>query len=253
MDRKEMVKALGEHFGVKPIYLGVPSCNYQIETATGTYIIDRAGKITDVEGKEIEFEALLNGTVAEEASKPEGETESNEITGLEISVPMDGHTGQTLRNLVNMIYSKQTLIKKALEIEDDLVSEELIKAVNETKVGTLEEFKLVIEQWVSRAIGFDFDNNRITFKLYQEKVDSEKINAYTQLVGLLNQQAKTLRYASAKVKDTDNEKFTFRVWLIRLGMVGDEYKETRKILLQNLTGNSAFRYGKPEKETIAGE
>lgn len=248
MNRKEMVKVLGEHFNVKPTYLGVPSCNYQIETAIGTYIIDRAGKITDADGKEIEFEILLNGTIEKEAIEPEAEIETDEITGLEISVPMDGHTGQTLRNLVNMICSKQMLIKKALEIDEDIVDEELIKAINEANVGTIEEFKLVIEQWVSRAIDFDFDNNRITFKLYQEKVDSEKINAYTQLVGLLNQQAKTLRYASAKVKDSDNEKFTFRVWIIRLGMVGDEYKETRKILLRNLTGNSAFRYGKPEKE-----
>lgn len=253
MNRKEVVKVLGEHFNVKPTYLGVPSCNYQIETATGTYIIDRAGKITDVEGNEIEFEALLNGTDAKDAIEPEAEIETDEITGLEISVPMDGHTGQTLRNLVNMIYSKQTLIKKALETEEDLVSEQLIKIVNEVKIGTIEEFRATIEQIEHRAIDFDFHNNRITFKLYQENVDSEKINAYTQLVGLLNQQAKTLKYASAKIKETDNEKFTFRVWIIRLGMVGDEYKETRKILLQNLTGNSAFRYGKPEKETSVGE
>jgi hypothetical protein len=31
MDRKEIVKALGEHFGVKPEYLGVPSFAYKIE------------------------------------------------------------------------------------------------------------------------------------------------------------------------------------------------------------------------------
>lgn len=253
MDRKEMVKALGEHFGVKPIYLGVPSCNYQVETATGTYIIDRAGIITDAEGKAIEFEALLNGIVVEEANEPVAEITTDETARLEISVSLDGHTGQTLRNLVNMIYSKQTLIKKALEIEEDLVSEELIKIVNEAKVGTIEDFKAAIEQIEHKAIDFYFHNNRIVFKLYLKEVDSEKINAYTQFVGLVNQQAKTLKYTSAKVKDTDNEKFTFRVWIIRLGMVGDEYKETRKMLLQNLTGNSAFRYGKPEKETIAGE
>lgn len=250
MDRKEMVKALGEHFGVKPKYLGVPSCNYQIETEEETYIIDRAGKITDVEGNGIEFEALLNGTVAEEANEPEGETESNEITGLEITVPMDGHTGQTLRNLVNMIYSKQTLIKKVLEIENDIVTEELKNVVNEVQDTTI---KLAITKSKGVGIEFDFDNRRITFKLGRVEEEPSKITAYQQLFELINQQAKTLRYASAKVKDTDNEKFTFRVWIIRLGMVGAEYKETRKILLQNLTGNSAFRYGKPEKEINAGE
>jgi len=65
----------------------------------------------------------------------------------------------------------------------------------------------------------------------------------------LNQNAKTLKHVSAKAKDTDNDKFTFRVFLIRLGMIGDEYKDTRKILLENLEGNSAFRSGKkPDKK-----
>ncbi|MEY8304856.1 hypothetical protein [Anaerosalibacter bizertensis] len=48
------------------------------------------------------------------------------------------------------------------------------------------------------------------------------------------------------MKPTDNEKYTFRTWLTRLGMIGDEYREIRKELLQNLSGNSAFRY--PVKE-----
>ena len=44
------------------------------------------------------------------------------------------------------------------------------------------------------------------------------------------------------VKETDNEKYTFRCFLLRLGIIGAEYKTTRKILLRNLTGNSAFRH-----------
>ena len=250
MNRKELVKGLGEHFGVKPKYLGVPSCNYQIETATGTYIIDRVGKITDTEGKEIEFEALLNGTVAEEAIEPEAEIATDETAGLKITVSMEGHTGQTLRNLVNMIYSKQMLIKRALEIENDIVTEELKNVVNEVQDTTI---KLAITNSKSAGIDFNFDNRRIIFQLGRVEDEPEKIAAYQQLFELINQQAKTLRYASAKVKETDNEKFTFRVWIIRLGMVGDEYRETRKILMQNLTGNSAFRYGKPEREANDGE
>jgi hypothetical protein len=50
-----------------------------------------------------------------------------------------------------------------------------------------------------------------------------------------------LKYASAKPINTDNEKYAFRTWLIRLGMTGNEYKSTRKLLLQNLSGNGAFR------------
>ncbi|MCI1693292.1 amidoligase family protein [Aneurinibacillus aneurinilyticus] len=248
MNRKEMVKVLGEHFGVKPTYLGVPSCNYQIETAGETFIIDRVGNITTSEGKQVEFEQLLNGTIEE--STPEAE----DTTGFEISVSMEGHTGSTLRNLINMIYSKQMLIKKAIEMEDDIVGDEYIKAVNEGKITTLDDFKTATENVRCNWLDIDFSRNRIVFKFIKEEMKPERIKAYTQLVVLINQYAKTLQYASAKVKDTDNEKFTFRTWLIRLGMIGDEYKATRKLLLQNLKGNSAFRYGKPEKvETTAGE
>jgi hypothetical protein len=51
----------------------------------------------------------------------------------------------------------------------------------------------------------------------------------------------------------DNEKFAFRVFLIRLGFVGDDYKNARKILLRNLTGNSAFKNGRPEKDASPAE
>jgi hypothetical protein len=40
---------------------------------------------------------------------------------------------------------------------------------------------------------------------------------------------------------SDNARYTFRTWLLRLGMIGDEYKVTRRILLANLEGNIAFR------------
>lgn len=247
MNRKEMVKALGEHVGVKPRYLGAPSFAYEIETATETYIIDRAGIIKDVKGYEIEIEALVNDKVEEQTNIFEVENV------LAIAVTMDGHTGNSLTNLVNMIFSKQKLIMKSLEIKEAIVSEGLVKILNEKKPGTIEEFEVAIRDKKCRCIDFNFDFNEITFNFFRERDTPEKITAYSQLIELLSQQAKNIKYASAKAKETDNEKFTFRVWLIRLGMIGGDYKETRRILLKNLTGNSAFRYGKPEKETTAGE
>ncbi|MFB5088315.1 hypothetical protein PGC35_14110 [Psychrobacillus sp. PGGUH221] len=249
MDRKELVKAIGEHFGVKPKYLGAPNFNYQIETAHETYIIDREGKITTSEGRNVEFEALLNGELETEIQEPV----TGGITGIEVTVPMDGHTAISLRNLINTLYSKQNLLKKALEFDRDIVSEEIVKVINEIKAGSIKEFESTIAKLECEGIEINFQHSTITFRCFGTEGTTENVKAYTQLVGLLNQYVKTLKYASAKVKDTDNEKFTFRVWLNRLGMIGDEYKETRKLLLQNLTGNSAFRYGKPEKETTAGE
>ncbi|MCO5385373.1 MAG: virulence-related protein [Desulfosporosinus sp.] len=249
MERKEIVKALGEHFGVLAKYMGVPSFAYQIETGEETYIVDRAGKITTSEGKEVELETLINGRV-EVATDP---TET-ETTTFEVAVPMQGHTGITLNNLVNMVYSKQALIKKSLGIAANIIEDDFSIAINKAKMETLEDFKTAIDDiGVSSCpgIGFDFIDNTITFKFLEGEVSPEKIKAYTQFVALLNQNAKALKHASAKSKDTDNDKFTFRVWLVKLGMVGDEYKTTRKVLLERLRGNSAFRSGsKPEKVVV---
>lgn len=247
MERKEIVKALGEHFGVEPKYMGAPSFAYQIETAEETYTIDRAGKITTSAGIEVELDSILNGKNEKETSKPTAETAT-----FEIAVSMEGHTSITLRNLVNMIYSKQGLIKKSLGLTANIIEDDFCIGINEAKTETLEDLKTAIEGIGEKrcpGIAFDFNNNTITFNFLKGEASPEKVKAYTQLVALLNQNAKTLKHVSAKAKDTDNDKFTFRVFLIRLGMIGDEYKDTRKILLENLEGNSAFRSGKkPDKK-----
>ena len=256
MDRKEIVKVLGEHFGVKPEYMGVPSFAYQIETEGETYTIDKAGKITNAEGIELQLENILNPIVQEDTNEVteeeiniEEQTEEIQNAPFEIAITMEDHTGITLRNLINMIYSKQELIIKSLGISEDIINEGFVKGINEAKIYTLEEFKREadnIGKENCKRIEFDFENKRISFKFINEEAD-EKIKAYTQFIELLDKSAKELKHASAKVSITDNPKFTFRVFLIRIGMVGDEYKTTRKILLKNLEGNAAFRYGKPEK------
>ena len=250
MERKEIIKALGEHLGVEPKYMGVPSFAYQVQTTEETYIVDRAGKITTSAGMEVELESILNGGKVEEPSGFDAET-----INIEVSVPMEGHTGITLKNLVNMVYSKQALIKKSLGITGNIIEPEFCKSINEGKIESLDDFRAAIESIGEKhcpGIAFDFNNSNVTFKFLKGEASLEKVQAYTQLIGLLNQNAKALKHASAKSKDTDNDKFTFRVFLIRLGMVGDEYKVARKVLLENLEGNSAFRSGKkPEKNIVA--
>jgi len=231
MERKEIVKALGEHFNVEPKYMGVPSFAYQIETAEETYTVDRAGKITTSAGIEVELETLLNVRHEDETIEPT----AAETIAIEVAVPMEGHTGITLKNLVNMIYSKQALIIKSLGVAGNIIEAEFCKGINEGKTESLDDFRAVLESNGEKhcpGIAFDFNNSTITFKFLVGEASPEKVKAYAQLVGLLNQNAKVLKHASAKSKDTDNDKFTFRVFLIRLGMVGDEYKLARKVLLE---------------------
>ena len=109
-------------------------------------------------------------------------------------------------------------------------------------MASLDHFRKAMEDITCPGIDFDFEKETITFKLGQDGDDPDKVEAATQLLALINKSARGLkRNASAKVKSTDNEKYTFRTWLLRLGMIGNEYKTARKVLLKHLSGNSAFR------------
>ena len=59
----------------------------------------------------------------------------------------------------------------------------------------------------------------------------------------IRDRARNQKRITAREKDTDNDKYAFRCFLLRLGFIGAEYKEERKILLRNLTGSSAFKSG----------
>lgn len=234
MNRKESVKILYEYFGVKPQYMGVPSFAYEIETTKGTITIDKEGKIKNSEGYELRLEELLKDN--EELELQE------EIPKKEIQVifSMDGHTGVTLRNLINMISSKQSLIKKVLELEGDIVTPEFVESINGVRIDTIEDFKIAaLEIGLKECPGINFDFEKETLKF--NFIEDEPVTLFAEA---LNESSKKLKYSSPKEKQTDNEKYTFRTWLLRLGFIGDRYKQARKELLKNLGGKGAFRKGK---------
>lgn len=73
------------------------------------------------------------------------------------------------------------------------------------------------------------------------------------IIAALGKMSRDLKRISATEKEVDNEKYAFRCFLLRLGFIGNEYKAERKILLKNLSGNSSWKNGAPEKEVAACE
>jgi hypothetical protein len=98
-------------------------------------------------------------------------------------------------------------------------------------------------------------DGKLKFPWFKGNLDGDTVNAYATLISKLCETAKKKSRVTAKAKDTDdNPKFSFRVWLISLGMVGDSFKEARRILLAKLPGNSAWKAGsKPEQPATEGE
>jgi hypothetical protein len=146
-----------------------------------------------------------NGMQADDCIPSEPET-------LTIELPLDGFTKDNLANLEKLIASKAGLIKKALGIA---------------------------------ALPIVQTDTTLQFPWFAFGSPGDDIAAYSRFIGALYAAAKKHKRVTAKEKQVENELFTFRIFLISLGFVGDDYKAARKILLRNLSGNSA--YAKPER------
>ena len=85
-------------------------------------------------------------------------------------------------------------------------------------------------------------DSAVKFPWFSECGADER-KAYTHFISALCDLAANAKRVTAKEKETDNDKYAFRCFLLRLGFIGAEYKAERKILLRNLTGSSAFRLG----------
>ena len=118
--------------------------------------------------------------------------------------------------------------------------------LSDEKLAMLEKIIAGKASLLKKAIGTDtfaiqVSKDSISFPWFPLTQDSDEIRAYTELVTKLCEMTNRQKRVGT-VKETDNEKYTFRCFLLRLGMIGTDYKTTRKILLRNLTGNSAFRH-----------
>ena len=195
----------------------------------------------------------------QESEEPqEAENQPDEVPlDLELSFPIGQHNGVTLRNLVNLLYSRGKLIGKAtgghFHVEEGLVDKlkddrctfavmNFINAVSdyEAEHGTALE-------------GLKISTEKVTFTGFPTAPDHEHLTAFAQLAVLMNQQAIGQKRIQAKDVNDENEKYALRTWLLRLGMNGPDFKETRKILMENLSGHAAFRTDEEAQKFLARE
>lgn len=99
---------------------------------------------------------------------------------------------------------------------------------------------LLQHAFMSDSIKIEVDAEKVSFPWFSYTEDLDRIAAYTEFISKLGILAQTLKRVQVKEKKIENEKYAFRCFLLRRGFIGDEYKNARKILLENLTGNSAF-------------
>ena len=217
--KKRLVKLISSHLGLESKYLGVPSCAYRI----GSYTVNKDGSLSWEEDDEMTdrliealkaegFSATEDEETEEEVLVEEENEEEAEVNRLCISFPKSMYEKHTLENLKTLVESKGALMKKAFRTE----SLEIVE-----------------------------DDEKVSFPWF-ELIDSDHFNAYTQFISAITKMAKEQKRILGREREVENEKYAFLCFLLRLGFIGDDYKLTRKILLENLEGSAAFKTKKEE-------
>lgn len=193
--------------------------------------------------------------------------------GVHIHIGAKGHTPQTLRNLVNIMASHESLLTSALNINASrvrrycrTVDPNFLTQVNRKKPTTMADLADVWYTSHGASYGRSqhyndsryhmlnlhatFTKGTVEFRLFQfdEPADGKQnglhagqLKSYIQLCLALSQMAKEVRTASPKPQQNENPKYAMRTWLLRLGFIGDEFKTAREHLTKRLDGDAAFR------------
>ena len=167
-------------------------------------VTKNAAVIPDEQTEESEVSKVINHLVNKGFKLNSKKTSDIELT---ITIPAEK---LSIENIKNLLKSKGNLIKKALQIDD---------------------------------VPIEIEEDDVAFPWFKRELSDGEIKAYTHFIHAICNMSKRQKRIASKVKEVPNEKYAFRCFLIRLGFVGNKYKDIRKILLKNLKGSSAFKGG----------
>lgn len=184
----------------------------------------------------------------------------NSSCGLHIHVGKDKHDARSMKNLINILSAKEDLIHQSLGIHADRAARwtkklkpELVEKVNKVKP---KDTDVLSDIWYegygkgghyngSRYHGLNLHNfwegATIEARYFNATLHAGKVKAYIQWFLAVSAQAINQRSASSKKTVTTNPAYTFRTWLLRLGLIGEEFATCRLHMLSNLEGDKAWR------------
>lgn len=162
------------------------------------------------------------------------------LTMTTAQVPLEGHDARTLQNLVCMLASKQTLLQQSFGLTEPLVDTAYAEQLRQKELETLDDLVEALDPIALPCMTVDLAGGVVCLSL--PGITAEQRAAWCDLVALMSEKAKEMRWALTKPAQEENPKYALRTWLLRLGMTGDAYTETRKILLDSLPGHAAYRH-----------
>lgn len=185
----------------------------------------------------------------------------NKTCGIHVHIDASPFDARTLRNITNIMASKEDLIYKALQVSVSRehsycqkVEQRFLEELNRKKPKTLNGVERIWYGGDSRRdTHYDdsryhclnlhsvFQKGTVEFRLFNGTLHAGKIKAYIQFSLAIGAQALNQSCASRRKTQTTNEKYTFRTWLLRLGLNGEEFATARYHLLKELPGCIAWR------------
>ena len=186
----------------------------------------------------------------------------NPSCGLHVHVDASKHTPRSLRNLLSIMYSKEDLIFAALGAQQRRVErycklsrENVVRVVRNMPPGlTMRQLRRAWYEghdgahdhynW-SRYYALNlhsvFYHGTVEWRCFESTLHAGEVRADITLALAMSAQAINLEKTVArKTPVGDNPAFTFRTFLLRLGLIGPEYKNVRMHLLKRLPGDPAW-------------
>jgi len=191
--------------------------------------------------------------------------------GIHIHVGSAPFDAKALTNLVKMVNKQERLIEYALGVSETRRSR-WCRSIDESFIQNLERRRprnldAINAAWYGRHNNRPqhYDSSRyrgvnlhsvwfrgtIEFRWFDATLHAGKVKAYIQFILALANKALSSRSASSSKRtfDPSTAKYDFRVFLLRLGMIGDEFKTARLHLLSRFEGSSAWKHGRPAQTT----
>ena len=288
--RRQAAEALAEYFGTTPQYLGTYYDTWGVTDPEGkvwklmsdsSIRAERktAGRYESVGNGEYQVEMVTPKLTYAELPKLQecvrrvrkAGAKANSSCGIHVHVDASNHNRQSLKNLIGIMYSKEDILFKALQVDPirardfcqkvrepmlrqarTLTSDEttdltqLEKIWYEGNVESTEHYNWT--RYYALNLHSVFFRGTVEWRCFNSTLHAGKVAAYVNLCLAISAQAIAQRSTVMRKTHSENELFTFRVWLVRLGLNGDEFKHTRDHLLAHLEGDRAWRHDKDSYE-----
>lgn len=191
----------------------------------------------------------------------------NGSCGMHVHVDAANHTPRSLKNALTIMYSKEDILFKALKVRPEReehycqkVRPTVLEKIRKMPNSNISMDKLKNE-WYEGRDGSDehynwtryyalnlhavFSKGTLEWRCFESTLHAGKVRANITLALAISAQAINQKCSQMKKTEiTENPAFTFRTFLLRLGLIGPEYKNVREHLLSNLEGDRAWRYDK---------